>query len=182
MINIPRIKRQVKKELGTIKNDLLILIDSREQNPTRQIFIESFHRFGIKSEVVTLKTGDYSFVYKGVNFENKFSIDRKRNVSELVGNFMEDRFKKELIRGKEFEYFSFCVEFGRLADFYEGNYISGMKKQSALAILETMKNDYQVDFIQGMDFTSYLFTKIYYYLRSNLIKNKIKTLTGNQPL
>lgn len=173
MINISKIKRQVKKELVTLKNDIIILIDTREKKTTQQLYTEIFYKVGIKSEIIKLDTGDYSFIYKGEDFSFKFSIDRKRNVSELVGNFMEERFKRELTRGKDFEYFSFCVELGRLSDFYDGCYISDMKKKSAIGILETMKNDYQVDFIEGMEFTTYLLTKIYYYLRSHLIKKEI---------
>ena len=172
-MNIEKIKSEVRIELLTIQKDLIILVDSREKEKFRTKYIKYWEDKGFKTFVKRLETGDYSFVYKGVDYSNRFSIDKKAHVSELIGNLTEERFKRELERAEKFDYFSFCVETGRLSDIYEGKYSSNIKTKSAIALLETMKNKFQVDFIDGIFLPEYIYYKIHYYLRSCLIRTKM---------
>lgn len=66
-----------------------IIIDTREQKPWK-----------FRSPIVAaLKTGDYSVA----GFEDRICIERKSCVSEIAGNFIEDRFWREMERMSTFD-------------------------------------------------------------------------------
>lgn len=69
-----------------------ILIDSRDKRDFRY----DFSIYGVEQEVKALKTGDYTLD----GYEHLLTIDRKKSISELYGNFFMDysRFRKELER------------------------------------------------------------------------------------
>jgi ERCC4-type nuclease len=75
-------------------SDVTIIVDTREQTPF------NFERFGFKTKVCTLKTGDYSVE----GLEDKLSIERK-SLSDLLGcvGKSRQRFERELLRLKEFD-------------------------------------------------------------------------------
>lgn len=97
---------------------LIILIDSREKKKVaiRQKFIN----LGVKTEIIRLNTGDYSFVYNGENYEDKFLIERKSGKTsngggycELFGNLMSKdhiRLKSEFQRAVNVEKFILLIE------------------------------------------------------------------------
>lgn len=167
---LARIKRIVKKELTEISKNLIVLIDTREKKESINRITIGFEKKGIKTEIRKLDTGDYSFKYKTEDYSSLFSIDRKQDINEFVGNLKEDRFKNELERAKTMNYFSLCIEKGDLSKIYKGKYISEMKKESSIALIETIKNRFQIDFIEGIDFSEYLYYKIHYWIRSYLIQ------------
>jgi ERCC4-type nuclease len=76
----------------------VVIIDTREQKPWF---------YGEGTERGTLKTGDYSI--KG--YEGSFAIERK-SLPDLFGTLTKGhlRFKKELARGLEMDYFAIIVE------------------------------------------------------------------------
>lgn len=162
-------KRQANKQLETFKKDILIIIDSREKKKDHITFF--FDKNNINYRIQKLDTGDYSFIYKNKDYTDTFSIDRKANVDELIGNLCEKRFVNELKRALEINYFSFIVETGSIADIFKGNYRSKMNKKSAIAMIETWKNrGIKFEFISGVGFGQYISTKIYYFLRNELLK------------
>lgn len=54
-----------------------------------------------------LKTGDYTLD----GFEDVFTVDRKGSSNEFVGNLYDDRFLRELVRMRDFEYAAIVLEF-----------------------------------------------------------------------
>lgn len=78
-------------------SDYTLVVDSREQS---RLFSEK------ESLTKGLKTGDYSIE----NYEDTFSIERK-SLLDLFGTLGKghDRFKKELERAKDMDYFAILV-------------------------------------------------------------------------
>jgi len=126
-------------------SDYTIIQDTREQKP---LFKNSSHT---TVEVGTLKTGDYSL--KG--YEEKISIERK-SLGDLFGTLGKGhaRFKRELSRALELDYFAIVVEGGyrkiRDKDF-EGSYHSKMKGHVILQILFTLHMKYGINFFLAAD-------------------------------
>lgn len=71
----------------------MIIVDTREQK--NQFILEYFEAHGIEYRINKLDVGDYS-----LEGSPHFSIDRKANVQELVGNMIHDheRLSKEIQR------------------------------------------------------------------------------------
>lgn len=80
-----------------------VIVDTREKTPWE--FEESELCEGTVRN--GLKTGDYSIE----GFEGVLSIERKRNVAEIAGNIIEERFDRELERLNEFPYAYLILEF-----------------------------------------------------------------------
>lgn len=163
-------KTQINKLFqNNFKNNVEIIIDTREQN---YFHIENFFvRNKINFREEKLNTGDYSFIYNNKNYSDIFSVDRKRNIDELIGNFCEKRFYEELNRAKLFKYFSFVIEEGYLNWIYSGNYRSKMLKKSAIAIVESWQaRGIRFEFIDGINFGKFFIWKIYYFLRNEMIE------------
>mgnify|MGYP002642069528 FL=1 len=102
------------------KSKLIVLCDSREQ---RWIHIENrLQVLKIAYKVVHLLTSDYSFIYDGVDYTDKFGIERKANWSEIAGNVTKKPppkyeskelglvIKLEFERAKVFDYFALLIE------------------------------------------------------------------------
>ncbi|WP_294407367.1 ERCC4 domain-containing protein [uncultured Clostridium sp.] len=97
--------RYTDKEMKKILDNLVILIDTREQS--NQHIIDFFNKKGIKYKTMKLDFGDYSCMLPAgtidkftsdIYFTNDFVIERKAGIDELANNLKEDaaRFKKEL--------------------------------------------------------------------------------------
>ena len=78
---------------------MTIQVDSREKAHAIQKILATFDRQGIKWFVSKLPVGDYQSLDNA-----KLVIDRKQNLSELVGNVCQGhaRFKAELERANEY--------------------------------------------------------------------------------
>jgi hypothetical protein len=170
-----KIKRDIKKIINW--NDITIQIDTREKGHWH--IIEFLKNKNIKFIEKKLDTGDFSFFYNDFEFSNIFSIDRKKDINELIGNFKEKRFEREIERAKKLMYFSIGIEDGQLYDIYEGLYRSRMISKSAFARFIVFSNYAQFDFLQFIHFGDYLINKIYYFLYSYLI---IKHIEANKNL
>ena len=98
-----------------------IIVDSREQKPL-------FNNNKIDTvEIKALKTGDYSIS----GFEDKIAIERK-SLLDLFGTLTggHKRFKKELERAKELDYFAIVIEgtYRQIRDKdFKGSYHTRMK-------------------------------------------------------
>ena len=97
--------RFADKELIKVLDDLVVIVDSRE-NANKHI-IDFFDKKKIPYVVEKLPFGDYSCKIKAGSFEgqekdiyftNDFVVERKANIDEICGNLKEDaaRLKKEL--------------------------------------------------------------------------------------
>ena len=109
-----------------------IIVDSREKRPLWDL-----------CTVQALKTGDYSLV----GFEDKIAIERK-SCGDLFKSLGSDskRFRKELTRAKELDYFALVIEGTPynilLKDFEGGDYIDKMKGETVFKILMTLSVKY----------------------------------------
>ena len=101
---------------------MVILVDSREQNP---------YTFDCPTEVIGLSVGDYSI--KGL--ENYISIEKKE-LNDLIACLSKDRprFERELYKGKSLEYMALVIE-GSLSDIVNHNYKSEMQPKAAIQSL-----------------------------------------------
>jgi len=122
---------------------MIIVCDTREKTPLK--FRKSKHLEGVERQ--TLKTGDYSI--KG--FEELVALERK-NPLDLFGSLGKGhkRFKKELGRALEMDYFAIIIEapFNVIRDKeFEGSYYSQMRGDVIIKILYTIKFKYGIDII-----------------------------------
>lgn len=120
-----------------------LVIDTREQLPL------TFRKSKVIESVTfqALKTGDYSIE----GYEDKIAIERK-NPLDLFGSVGKNhkRFRKELDRATEFDYFAILVErpFNEiLKKDFEGSHYSKMRGDVVIKILYTLKFKYGIDVI-----------------------------------
>lgn len=121
-----------------LKEDMRILIDSREQLPF------SFAGYDVAPEVVGLPVGDYSLP----GFEDRVALERKA-LDDLIGCLIgsnRDRFEKELYKGRHYDLFAVVVE-APLSAVSQGRYKSEMKAHSALQSIITFQVRYRVPFV-----------------------------------
>ena len=98
-----------------IMSELVIVIDSREQQPY------TFKKY--ETVVAGLKTGDYSIQ----GMEDKVCIERKATAVELFGNISKKRFWNEMTRMEEFPHKCLVCEFS-LQDILDYPYNSELPK------------------------------------------------------
>jgi len=148
---------------------VVIVSDSREQLPwpfKKNKFVEDIKKG-------CLKTGDYSIE----GFENKIAIERKSlaDLFQTTGQGHK-RFKKELERAKDLDYFAIIVE-GSFTNIinedYEGAQYTKMRGYIVMKILMSwiMKYDIDVFFCKDrkecVNLTNYLFLS---YLKNKGVK------------
>ena len=122
--------------MGEDMKDYKIIIDTREQKP--------LWKEGKAAVIGTLKTGDYSIV----GYEDKIAIERK-SLMDLFGTLGKGhkRFKKELERALELDYFAIIIE-GSYSSAsnkdFDGSCYSKMKGDVVTSILITIHVKYKV--------------------------------------
>lgn len=114
-----------------------IIVDTREQEPLEFKDIE----------IKKLEVGDYSIA----GYESKIAIERKSAI-DIFGTLGKGhkRFKKELERAKDYDYFGIYIE-----DSFENIYnktfknahFSSMQGYVIIAILNTLKIKYNIDVV-----------------------------------
>ena len=117
----------------------IIVIDTREQAPW------TFECFGVQTEIMGLRSGDYSV--RG--FETEIGIERK-SLDDLVNTLIQgrERFEKELLRAKDYPFF--CVIFeGSWEDIAQGRYFSKASPQSIMQSMMAFTARYGIPFIPG---------------------------------
>jgi ERCC4-type nuclease len=110
------------------------LIDSREQRP---------FRFNGPTRVVGLPTGDYSLE----GYQDEVAVERKQ-LDDLIMclSSQRDRFKRELERARDFDYFCVLVE-APFSDLVNQNYISRMNPHSAVESISAFEVRYRIPFL-----------------------------------
>jgi DNA excision repair protein ERCC-4 len=120
-------------------NELNIIIDTREQKP---LWKKSTKKYKIENK--KLDVGDYSL--KG--YENKFALERKSQL-DLFGTLGKGhkRFKKEILRALEYDYFAIIVEDNYdniLNKKFENSFRSKMRGYIITSILFTIHLKYKI--------------------------------------
>ena len=132
------------KEIKAIKNNLTILVDTREQR--NQHILNYFEKKNIKYEVHKLDYGDYSCKIPAgtiegqasdIYFDRDIVIERKACIDELASNFKDDgvRVKTELAHINKYNIKSYLfiedAEYDK--NIRTGNYRSEYRPQSLYA-------------------------------------------------
>jgi len=145
-----------------------VVVDSREQKPL------SFDAFpDIQTEVMALRTGDYSLV----GMQELVAVERKSE-TDLIHSLTYDRarFEAELERSRALRYFGIVIEttWHRLA---KGEYRSKASPQSIVGSLFSIATKYNAGlFLVGTDRTSAAYA-VQMILR-HFAKQTVRTLTA----
>jgi ERCC4-type nuclease len=116
-----------------------VIIDNKEQKPLEFKNSVSKH----------MKTGDYSILYRGIDYSNKIALERK-SIADLISTLSSGhkRFKKELERALNLEYFAIIIEgpyFDVLHKNYSGARFSKMPGYTITSILFTLHVKYDIN-------------------------------------
>lgn len=163
------------KELKTLLDSLVIIVDTREQKNTH--ILDYFRKKEITFKFQTMKTGDYS-AYIPANPELGLPrdlyfdvvVERKANIDEFAQNTKEERFENELIRSQHMN-FLLIIE-----DTYEnllnGAYRSKYSPQALLGRLKAFEARYGFNtvFMDKKLMGNYIFHHFYYQIRNVLKK------------
>ena len=119
---------------------LKIICDTRDKAEYRWTFSELLKE-NEAAEARKLDTGDYSIE----GLEAFISIDRKKSVNEVIANISNRtdriRFRKELDRAKDLEYFYIMCEFG-ISDIMRGSRYSKVSPSYILSALSGIELSY----------------------------------------
>lgn len=139
----------------TLLDNMVIEIDTREKKIDH--IIDYFNRGNnkVNYEFKKLDIGDYSYHIKknpyvpnGFFADNIFTIDRKQNTNELVGNLITDRkrFEEELLKAHDKRmYFVLLIEdVEYLNNIHKGKYKSQASKESVLGSLNSFMIHYDI--------------------------------------
>jgi ERCC4-type nuclease len=168
--------KYTETELKKILKSIVILVDSREHDAKNDHILSWFDKNEIKYEKKKLDSGDYSFMLPkneefGIirdTYYTDFSIERKANIDEIIGNFANDRdrIEDEFLRhqGK----LTLLIEDGNYGDIRNGNYKSQYNSKSAIGTLHSFSIKYNVPFIFiNKEHTGcFIYCSFYYYLRT----------------
>lgn len=121
-----------------------------------------------------LETGDYSATLGDMTFENDIFIERKMSLTEICGNFTQnrERFEREFTRAKAVGAKPFIIiENDSLDDVYLGNYRSQVKPQSLIGSLLTWQTRYNatVCFCGRNNVPKLIYGILYYFVREKLL-------------
>ena len=132
------------KEIATIKKNLVVLIDTREQR--NEHIKEFFEKKNINFKIHKLDYGDYSVMIpknavegltRDIYFDKDIVIERKANIDELASNFKEDgvRIKTEMAHINKYNIRSdlFIEDPNYDFNIRSGNYRSNYKPESLYA-------------------------------------------------
>lgn len=128
-------------ELQKTLESMVLLVDSRE-HPTKEAK-KRWESFGVPYEIEPLKSGDYTakFILPNgdvFNMKDKCVIERKMSITEICGNFCQnrDRFIREFERIKEAGAKAYIiVEGATWENVYNGKYRAQMHPNSLIANL-----------------------------------------------
>ena len=140
-------------DLQNTLETMVMVVDSRE-HPTKEAK-KRWESFGVPYEIEPLKSGDYTAKFtlpNGETFDmrNKAVIERKLGLTEICGNFGQnrDRFIREFERIKESGAKVYVViENGSWENVYTGKYRSKMHPNALLANLTAWMARYNAHII-----------------------------------
>jgi ERCC4-type nuclease len=164
------------KELKTILDSLVIIVDTREQKNTH--ILDYFRRKEVPFKLRAMKTGDYSAMIPanpelGLTRDLYFSaaIERKNGVDELVESIKDrSRFENELIRSTQHPFRMIVEDLDGYEKILNGKYRSKYKPESLLGSLKTFENRYNFTtvFLSPNTSGNYIYHHFLYMAREQL--------------
>lgn len=134
-------------------DDLVMLVDTKE----KERFIEQqWKATGIKSKRVNLSTGNFSFSYCGVNYDDKFVIERKKNTNKLINSLISQRkrFIREFEQEPDRKWFLLIEDLEFFKKILCKDYLSQVDNNAVASNLFSLMTDFPVSFlICPADFT-----------------------------
>lgn len=168
-----------EEELKTLLKSLTVVIDRREKE--NKHITEWFDKKKIPYVNKSLSTLDYSFylpanpelgISRDIWFDKDIAIERKASLTELSGNFAQnrDRFEKEMSTAKSL-YKYLLIENSNYEDIVNGKYNTMYNTKSFLGTLHSFnhKYDLQIMFMPDKAYSAmWMYGTFQYYLRDIL--------------
>lgn len=168
--------RFTEKELKTIVDSLVIIVDTREQR--NQHILDYFRKKNVPFKFQTMKTGDYSAMIPaneelGLTRDLYFSaaIERKNGVDELVESIKDrSRFENELIRSTQHPFRLIVEDLQGYEKILNGHYRSKYDPKALLGSLKTFENRYNFTtvFVSPITSGNYIYFTLLYHARELL--------------
>lgn len=136
------------KQISLIIEDMVVIVDTREKK--NQHILDYFNSNNIKYIVRKLDTADYSFElpnYSGLGLSEKFLVEKKNSLDEIIGNFTKERarFEREFERIED-EHIHLVLENATFKKLLNGSYRSQMNPNSLMASIFTWSIRYKCPF------------------------------------
>lgn len=186
---INRIKYKTRKIVDNenLKKDIVIIIDNQEKKINHIKSRLEKHGFAFVFE--HMKTGDYSFYYQGESYVDRFAMERKNSIEELICSMLSQRFEREIRRAKCIDYydnglntkinddfyFEIFTERGTLNDVFNGNHKINVDSKRMFEMIQSRKTEYNLsfNFIESPNFSfNWIISTIKYYMY-NKIRNEL---------
>lgn len=177
--------RYTDKEMKKILDNMVVIVDSREQN--NQHIIEFFNKKNIPYKTIKNDFGDYTAMLPAgtltgftsdIYFDRDIAIERKNSIDEIAGNLKEDaaRIKKELAHMNKYDikYFFFVEDKNFHENLRNGNFRS---QYDPFTLMQRIKKGIEAEYntvIVPID-KKFIGSEIYYTLQGfvyNLFKHK----------
>lgn len=165
-------KRKYSKNelLGELKK-LCIVCDTREKR--HEHILSWLEENRIPCESRALATGDYTFRYRDLYFDDELIIEKKANLDEIAGNFTaeRERFRREFIRAKACRTRMYLlIEDSDWRDILAHNYRSQMTPQSLFGSLMGWQAEFGVTVLFCPKELSgkVIYSLCYYWLKNRL--------------
>lgn len=177
--------RYTDKEIKKILDNMVVIVDSREQN--NQHIIEFFNKKNIPYKTIKNDFGDYTAMLPAgtltgftsdIYFDRDIAIERKNSIDEIAGNLKEDaaRIKKELAHMNKYDikYFFFVEDKNFHENLRNGNFRS---QYDPFTLMQRIKKGIEAEYntvIVPID-KKFIGSEIYYTLQGfvyNLFKHK----------
>lgn len=177
--------RYTDKEMKKILDNMVVIVDSREQNNSH--IIDFFNKKNIPYKTIKNDFGDYTAMLPAgtltgftsdIYFDRDIAIERKNSIDEIAGNLKEDaaRIKKELAHMNKYDikYFFFVEDKNFHENLRNGNFRS---QYDPFTLMQRIKKGIEAEYntvIVPMD-KKFIGSEIYYTLQGfvyNLFKHK----------
>ena len=167
-------KELTDKEMQSILDDIVIIVDTREQK--NQHILDYLVGAKIPYIEEKLDTGDYSLIlpnYPHLELDRKFLVEKKNSLDEIAGNFTKgrERFIREFNRAKEsHQNLHLVIEQATFKKIYKKSYRSKFPAKSFKASLLTFCIRYKVPvwFVQPEESPDLIYSILYYELFEKL--------------
>lgn len=132
-------------EQSKIIGDMVLVCDNREQK--NQHILKWLNDNNIPYKIDKLETADYTFYlpnYPELDMDNKFLVERKGSLNEIVGNLTKDRprFMREFERVRQDQQIHIVAEGASWKKIMNGTYRSDFSPASFMASLLTINMRY----------------------------------------
>lgn len=128
-------------------------------------------KYGIKYEVKKVNSGDYTAYIPNTKYEASIVIERKNSLDEISQNLTKNKARFEREFAREDRKITIAIEGNTYTDLITGNYRADVKPNSFLALLHSITDRYDVNFIfiDKNAMAVYIYKTLYYNIR-NILK------------